>query len=52
MMSVLNDKVLVVTAHGNRANFLSVDPNGSKQAVLSRSPYFNLDRGAQPNAQQ
>lgn len=30
MMSVLNEKVLVVTTNGTRANFLSVDPNGSK----------------------
>lgn len=43
-MSVLNEKLLVVTQHGTRANFMTLGPDGSKQGVLARSPYFVLER--------
>jgi hypothetical protein len=44
MMSVLNDKLLVVTQNGTRAHFMSANPGGGQTAVLSRSPSFNLEQ--------
>ena len=44
MMSIYNDKVLVLQEQGSKARFMQIPTGESKQANMLRSPCFHLDQ--------